>query len=121
MLDSVTMDLDVQTSRHGDAHVLTLQGEIDVYTAPRLRQSIADLVTAGARLVVVDMKDIDFLDSTGVGVLVQALRRLQARDGDLVIVVTQEKILKIFDITGLNRAFSIRSSLQEALPPSPAS
>jgi anti-sigma B factor antagonist len=108
------MDLDVETGTHGDASVLTLRGEIDVYTAPRLRQAIIDLVDGGATRIVVDMERVDFLDSTGLGVLVGGLKRVKTKDGSLAIVATQDKILKIFDITGLNKVFPIHASLEEA-------
>ena len=110
------MDLDVDVSQHGDASVLTLRGEIDVYTAPRLRQAIIDLVEAGTTRIVVDMGKVDFLDSTGLGVLVGGLKRVKTQDGDLAIVTTQEKILKIFEITGLNKVFAIHTSVDEAVP-----
>jgi len=109
------MDLELETSVRGGASVLTLRGEIDVYTAPRLRQAIVDLVDGGASHIVVDMERVDFLDSTGLGVLVDGMKRVKSRDGTLAIVATQDKILKIFDITGLNRAFSLHSSVDEAV------
>jgi len=109
------MDLDVETTQQGPASVLTLRGEIDVYTAPRLRQTIVDLVDGGASKIVVDMEKVDFLDSTGLGVLVEGLKRAKSRDGTLSIVVTQDKILKIFDITGLNKAFPIHRSVDDAV------
>jgi anti-sigma B factor antagonist len=109
------MDFDIETTERDGATVLTLRGEIDVYTAPQLRQTIVDLVDRGATKLVVDMAQVDFLDSTGLGVLVDGLKRTQSHDGSLSIVATQNKILKIFDITGLNKAFSIHASLEEAL------
>jgi anti-sigma B factor antagonist len=108
------MDLDVETTERGDASILTLRGEIDVYTAPRLRQSIVDLVDGGAHRIIVDMEKVDFLDSTGLGVLVEGLKRVKTREGELAIVATHDKILKIFDITGLNKAFAIHSTVDEA-------
>jgi len=117
------VDLDLQTSRQGEAGVLSLRGEIDVYTAPLLRQALLDLIGQGARDVVVDMGEVDFLDSTGLGVLVEGLKRVKTKGGEFSIVATQDKILKIFDITGLNKAFPIHGSLEGALEsssPSPA-
>jgi len=111
------MDLDLETGRHGDASVLTLRGEIDVYTAPRLRQAIIDLVEAGERDIIVDMAKVDFLDSTGLGVLVGGLKRLKSAEGRLSIVATEDKILKIFEITGLNKVFPISASVEEAAAP----
>jgi anti-sigma B factor antagonist len=109
------MDLDVETGSVGDAALLTLRGEIDVYTAPRLRQAIIDLVDGGANRIVVDMAKVDFLDSTGLGVLVGGLKRVRLQDGSLAIVATQDKILKIFDITGLNKVFAIHPSVDDAV------
>jgi anti-sigma B factor antagonist len=109
------VDLDVETGTVDDAALLTLRGEIDVYTAPRLRQAIIDLVDGGASRIVVDMEKVDFLDSTGLGVLVGGLKRVRLQEGSLAIVTTQDKILKIFDITGLNKVFPIHSSIDEAV------
>src|SRR6266566_7096767 len=107
------MDLDVETGTVGDASLLSLRGEIDVYTAPRLRQAIIDLVDGGATNIVVDMEKVDFLDSTGLGVLVGGLKRVRMKEGSLAIVTSQDKILKIFDITGLNKVFPIHASVEE--------
>ena len=115
MYTCVFMDLDVESTLRDGATVLFLRGEIDVYTAPRLRQSIVDLVEAGTPHIVVDMSRVDFLDSTGLGVLVEGLKRIRSREGTLSIIATQEKILKIFDITGLNKAFPIYRSVEDAL------
>jgi anti-sigma B factor antagonist len=112
------VDLDVETGSVGDASLLTLRGEIDVYTAPRLRQAIIDLVDAGATNIVVDMEKVEFLDSTGLGVLVGGLKRVRLKDGTLQIVTSQDKLLKIFDITGLNKVFSIHPSVEAATAPS---
>jgi len=115
MLDCAPMDLELETSQREGIAVLSLRGEIDVYTAPRMRQAIVDLVDGGSLNIVVDMGQVDFLDSTGLGVLVEGLKRVRTRNGNLSIVITQDKILKIFDITGLNKAFPIHGSLEEAL------
>ena len=109
------MDLELETSQRDGVAILTLRGEIDVYTAPRMRQAIVDLVDAGSLNIVVDMEKVDFLDSTGLGVLVEGLKRVKTRGGNLTLVATQDKILKIFDITGLNKAFPIFSTRDDAL------
>ncbi len=109
------MNLDVETATQNGASVITLRGEIDVYTAPRLRQTLIDLVDSGVTNIVVDMEKVDFLDSTGLGVLVGGLKRVKDKDGSLKLVATQDRILKIFDITGLARVFPIFGSLPDAL------
>lgn len=114
LLHSAAVDLDLSSSERGDHSVLSLRGEIDVYTAPLLRQAILDLLEQNKLNVVVDMTEVDFLDSTGLGVLVEGLKRVRSREGSFSIVATQDKILKIFDITGLNKAFPIHPSVDQA-------
>jgi anti-sigma B factor antagonist len=109
------MNLDLQIGTNGDTSIITLVGEIDVYTAPRLRQALIDLVSQGSTDIVVDMDRVDFLDSTGLGVLVGGLKRVKSSEGDLRLVVTQDRIMKIFDITGLSKVFPIHGSLDDAL------
>ena len=113
------MNLDLETSKHGEASVVSLRGEIDVYTAPRLRQALIDLVEGGAKDIVVDMDRVDFLDSTGLGVLVGGLKRVKSNEGEMKLVVTQDRIMKIFDITGLAKVFPMFGSLEQALGKAP--
>jgi anti-sigma B factor antagonist len=113
------MNLDLETSKHGEASVVSLRGEIDVYTAPRLRQALIDLVEGGAKDIVVDMDRVDFLDSTGLGVLVGGLKRVKSNEGEMKLVVTQDRIMKIFEITGLAKVFPMFGSLDQALGKAP--
>src|SRR5438270_13156508 len=106
------LGLDV-TERNGYA-VLAVRGEVDVYTAPRFRERLIELVSEGKHKIVVDLEAVDFLDSTGLGVLVGGLKRLRSHDGDLSLVCTQSRILKVFEITGLTSVFSIASTVDEA-------
>ena len=75
------MDLTLTTREEGDRTVVVVGGEIDVYTAPKLREQLVDLVNAGRYHLVIDMEAVDFLDSTGLGVLVGGLKRVRAHDG----------------------------------------
>jgi anti-sigma B factor antagonist len=109
------MDLEVDTQKRDRWSVVALRGEIDVYTAPRLRQALIDLVDADETDILVDMTRVDFLDSTGLGVLVGGLKRVKAKEGSLEIVATQDKILKIFEITGLSKVFPIHESVDAAV------
>ena len=95
--------------------IIEVGGEIDVYTAPKLREQLVDLVNDGRYHLVVDMEAVEFLDSTGLGVLVGGLKRVRAHDGSLRLVCTQERILKIFRITGLTKVFPIHESVSEAV------
>jgi anti-sigma B factor antagonist len=88
-----------------------------VYTVPLLRERLADLVAAGNYHLVVDLQGVDFLDSTALGVLVGGLRRVHPHDGSFRLVSTQERILKVFAITGLVTVFSIHTSVDDATSP----
>jgi anti-sigma B factor antagonist len=95
--------------------VLRLTGEVDVYTAPQLRERVIELVDGGTQHVLADLGEVTFLDSTGLGALIGGLKRLRARDGSLTLVVGTDRIRRIFRLTGLDRAFALRSSVQEAI------
>ena len=109
------MDLSLSTRTEGDRTVVVVGGEIDVYTAPKLREQLIDLVSSGAYHLVVDMENVDFLDSTGLGVLVGALKRVRSNDGELSLVCTQPRIRKVFEVTGLTKVFSLYDSVDEAV------
>ena len=109
------LGLDV-TERNGYA-VLAVFGEVDVYTAPNFRERLIELVSEGKHQIVVDLEGVDFLDSTGLGVLVGGLKRLRSHDGDLSLVCTQSRILKVFEITGLTKVFTIHRTVDEATLP----
>jgi anti-sigma B factor antagonist len=108
------MELSLATRTVADHAVLSVGGEVDVYTAPQLRERLFELIDGGGRKVVVDLGRVDFLDSTGLGVLVGALRRLRAAGGSFGLVCDKEPLLKIFRITALDQVFPIYSSVDAA-------
>ena len=99
------MDLKLGHYVKDGIEVIDVQGEIDMYMAPRLRELLIDLVSKGDYQLVVNLGKVGFLDSTGLGVLVGGLRRVRAHDGSLDLVCTQQRILKILKITGLTEVF----------------
>ena len=109
------MDLKLGHYAKDGIEVIDVQGEIDMYTAPRLRELVIDLVSKGSYQLVVNLDEVGFLDSTGLGVLVGGLRRVRARDGSLDLVCTQQRILKIFRITGLTEVFGIYETVDQAI------
>ncbi|MDF9717095.1 STAS domain-containing protein [Nocardioides sp. ChNu-153] len=115
------MDLTLATSENDGKTIVAVGGEIDVYTAPRLRDRITELVAAGAYDLVIDMEAVEFLDSTGLGVLVGGLKKVRAHNGSLQLICSQDRLLKIFRITGLAKVFVIHGSLAAALSPADAS
>ncbi|QYG94662.1 STAS domain-containing protein [Iamia sp. SCSIO 61187] len=110
--DVIELGLEL-TERDGWA-VLAVSGEVDVATAPRLRERLVGLVGEGRTRIVVDLEKVDFIDSTGLGVLVGALKRVRTNEGDLALVCTGPRILKVFEITGLTKVFAIHRSVDEA-------
>jgi anti-sigma B factor antagonist len=109
------MDFSIETERVADArHVISLTGEVDLYTAPELKQQLLDVIGNGAKDVVVDFTDTTFIDSTTLGVLVGGVKRLRPGGGRLSIVCSDRNITKIFEITGLDRVFTIYPTRAEA-------
>ena len=109
------MELSLATRTVGDHTVLEIGGEIDVYTAPRLREHLIQLGDEGVIRLVADLSRVEFLDSTGIGVLVGAHRRLKSAQGALALVCPHERLLKIFRITGLDGIFHIYDSVDAAI------
>lgn len=109
------MEVSVTSRRSGDRTVVKVTGEIDVYTAPALREELQAHQEAGAADLVVDLTEVPFMDSTGLGVLVGSLKRARTTGGSLRLVIDQEKVLKVFRITALTQVFEIYPTLDEAL------
>ena len=109
------MDVSVTSRASGDRTVVDVTGEIDVYTAPALREELASLIDSDHTDLVVNLTSVTFMDSTGLGVLVGALKKARTLGGDLQLVIDQEKILKVFRITALTQVFSIHPTVDEAL------
>ena len=107
------------TGPAGDCAVLQVTGEVDVYTAPMLRERIREIAANGAVHLIADLGQVDFLDSTGLGVLVGGLKRLREDGGSLALVITTPRILRIFQITGLTKAFAVWRSVTDAITADP--
>lgn len=108
------MELSVGSRAVAGHTVVEVHGEVDVYTAPMLRERLLELINGGAHRLVVDLSRVDFLDSTGLGVLVGALKRLRTSGGVLALVCPKESLLKIFRITALDRVFPLYDSVEAA-------
>jgi anti-sigma B factor antagonist len=109
------MDLGIDVTENNGWAVIAVTGEVDVATVPRLREQLHSLVAQGSHHIVVDLDAVDFLDSTGLGVLVGALKRVRTHDGELALVCTQPRIRKVFEVTGLTKVFSLFDSVDEAV------
>jgi anti-sigma B factor antagonist len=110
----LNLQVEVQLSEHGIA-VLTLSGAVDLTSAGAIREPFQALLGQGVKRVVLDLSAVKYLDSTGLGLLVQLQRRMRDASGDLCIVVTSQRLRRIFNLTALDRTFCLTATLEEAL------
>ena len=109
------MELGLAAREQDGWTVLAVSGEIDIATAPSLRERLHGLLADDQRQIVVDLDDVGFLDSTALGVLVGVLKRARSEDGEVRIVCTQPRVRKVFEITRLDSAFDLFDSVDEAV------
>jgi len=109
------VDLSITSEVRGETTVVHVAGEIDVYTAPLLREQLDEHISAGHDDLVVDLGGVSFMASTGLGVLVGRLKLVRAANGTLRLVCSSERILSVFSITGLDKVFQIFPSVDDAL------
>ena len=107
----------LQHEDRGGTAVVTVSGEVNIYTAPCLREMLMGFTGSGTGPVplVVVMDEVTFLDSTGVGVLVGAMRAQETRGGDFGIVCSSEPVLRVLQTMGLLGRMGVRGSVDEAL------
>jgi anti-sigma B factor antagonist len=109
------LEFRIQERRDHGVPVVEVTGEIDVATAPQLRESLHEVIARGNPTLVLDLLAVTFLDSTALGVLVGALKRCRELGGELSLILTDARIMKIFEITGLDRVFPIVDTLSAAV------
>lgn len=109
------MDIRIESKEVECLPVLEVSGEVDVYTAPKLKSRILDKIDAGQYQIVIDLTKVDFIDSSGLGVLVGGLKRVGPHKGKIILVINRSNIMKIFKITGLDKVFEIFEDLNEAV------
>ena len=112
----IQMNFDVKTEKlSNEQYVISLAGEVDLYTAPEFKQQLLEVIDQGGRDVIVDLSDTTFIDSTTLGVLVGGVKRLRTNEGQLSLVCSDRNITKIFEITGLDRVFTIHPTREAAV------
>ena len=99
----------------GNTHVVSVTGEVDLFTAPEFKQRVTAPIAAGVDHVIVDLMETTFIDSSSLGVLIGAHRRLKSRGGSLIVACDDEAIVKTFRITGLDGVFQLADSVDAAL------
>jgi len=108
-------DLDVRIHRNSDIPVVGLSGDIDSYTCSKLGKAIVNLITDGDLHVVIDMSEVKYIDSSGLGTLVGGLRRVHEQNGNLAITNPSPQIRRIMNLTGLNKVFTLYDNESEAI------
>jgi anti-sigma B factor antagonist len=110
---AVDFEIEDRRVREG-VHVVAVAGEIDLFTAPEFKQRMGTVIEQGVDRLVVDLSATTFVDSSSLGVLIGAHRRLKQRKGSLVVVCDNDSIVKTFKITGLDGVFTLVPSLDDA-------
>jgi anti-sigma B factor antagonist len=109
------VEITVSRTTAGDVPIVAVNGEVDVYSAPALKEKINELLEGGQNTLIVDLSGVGFLDSTGLGALVEARAATTEAGGALPLVCSQERILKLFTITGLDGVFTIHATAGDAV------
>ncbi|MCL5035960.1 MAG: STAS domain-containing protein [Chloroflexi bacterium] len=95
--------------------IVDILGEIDVYTSSWVKEAIAEFIKEGNYNIIINLEGVRYIDSTGLGVLIGALKRVKEHEGSISLICTNPQIKKIFNITGLSKIFAIYKSEEEAL------
>ncbi|MBI2842442.1 MAG: STAS domain-containing protein [Armatimonadetes bacterium] len=108
------MDLQISTKTLEGIPVIGLSGEVDAYTCSRFRDTMIDVIEEGNANIVVSMKDVEYIDSSGLGTLVGGLKRASEKGGKIAVVCSSPQIRKVFEITGLEKVFPLFRSERDA-------
>jgi len=111
----VEQDFGISEQQRGGLDIVTPHGEVDMATAPALREHLDSVIGRAQGAVIVDLTPVTFIDSTGLGVLIGAKKRCDETDRELRIVVSEPRIRKVFEVTGLTDHFVLHDSLEPAL------
>ncbi|WP_040513401.1 anti-sigma factor antagonist [Gracilibacillus halophilus] len=106
------MNLHIDQQVEGSTYYVSVAGEVDAYTAPKLKEAILPLAQESGKTVVVNLEQVNYMDSTGLGVFISALKSTKENDSQLTLVSLQDRVKRLFDITGLNSVIDIDSTVQ---------
>ncbi len=116
MANTLNFSVVVRSSpEHSTASLVDVEGEVDVLTSPRLKTALAGVIDSGASTVLINLDRVKYLDSTGLGVIVSAMKRIREKDGTIVLAGLSPHLMKIFEITGLRKVFDVYSTEGDAL------
>jgi anti-sigma B factor antagonist len=99
----------------GTLGLIVLGGEVDIYTAPRFRECMIELLDSGVERLVIDLSGVTFIDSTALGVLIGGVRRVRGVGGAMTLVATSRPVERVLSITGLDRVFDLHKTRDAAV------
>lgn len=105
--------MQIATTPGLDRYLIAVSGEVDLATSPALDAAIITAIESGTSALAIDLTDVSFMDSSGLGVIVRGLKRCREADKDLDLVITNERVLKVFGITGLDQVIPIHDSIED--------
>ena len=108
------MSVRIQRQARPPWTLLSIGGDLDVLGAPELRQGVVTALNDGIREMILDVSELDFVDSFGIGVIVGALKRVRQRGGELLLVCPAPRIRRVFELCDLDRIFVLHDSVEEA-------
>jgi anti-sigma B factor antagonist len=108
-------DFSLDAAERDNHIVLAVKGDVDAYTAPRLRELLIEFSNQPDPHIVVDLNETDFLDSTGIGVLVMGVKLVRSQQGDFKIACNRNQILKLLDISGISQLLPVFESVDAAV------
>lgn len=103
------MNLTINIEEQNKQAIMTLKGEIDVYTAPKLKEQLNELVGESEADVLVDLKDVTYMDSTGLGTFVSGLKHAKESGTTLKLIRANERLYRLFKVTGLDHVIDVHS------------
>ncbi|WP_249872725.1 STAS domain-containing protein [Oceanobacillus saliphilus] len=106
------MNLTVNVVEENEKSILNVVGEIDAYTAPKLKETLLPLTRAEGKIIEVNLENVNYMDSTGLGVFISALKSTKESNSKLMLVNLQERVLRIFEITGLDEIMDIKAAIR---------
>ncbi|GAB4074256.1 anti-sigma factor antagonist BldG [Barrientosiimonas marina] len=106
------MDLQVDVAEETDKSVVNLSGEVDAYTAPKLKEALLPLTKTEDHLAEVNLENVHYMDSTGLGIFVSALKSTKEHNSELRLINLQDRVLRLFRITGLDQIMTIDTAIQ---------
>lgn len=103
------MNLSIDLKEKEEGIIVKLRGEIDIYTASKLKASLIPLTEKKGQKVCVDLKEVTYLDSSGLGIFIHALKSATKNESDLQIIRAKDRVLRLFEVTGLNEIMTIKT------------